>query len=190
MKSVVSQEGKFSTEKEPAPAQNWGNISICFYEFEQKSLSRFILSFFCRPLPQLHTLDMIFAECKQLLDFPIMSKSSLGKWWRKLGYCYRGVKCKCISNLIFILCTKSATLLKTSFWYTATFFKISKNTYFAEHPPRVASNDMIIATASHKLHSDNHFLWKLFLPHSTNVDGPGNYSKTMVQINYWPTTSI
>ena len=162
----------------------WAKIFVSFhFEFLLQTITTITMT----------TLDMIFAECKKLLDFPIMSQSSLGKWWRKLEYCYRGVKCKYISNLIFILCTKSATLWKTSFFYTyfpTTFFKISKNTYFAEHPPRVASNDMIIATATHKLHSGNHFLWKLFLPHSTNVDGSVNYSKTMVQINCWPTTSI
>ena len=45
--------------------------------------------FFCRPSPQFATLDMILKECKQLRDFPVMTKSTLRKWCRKLGFCYR-----------------------------------------------------------------------------------------------------
>ena len=33
---------------------------------------------------------MISAEWKQLPDFQVMSKNTLRKWCRKLGFCYKG----------------------------------------------------------------------------------------------------
>ena len=32
---------------------------------------------------------MVFAECRQLPDFPVMSKDTLSKWSKRLGFCYR-----------------------------------------------------------------------------------------------------
>ena len=54
-------------------------------------MSRLIL-FFRRPSPQLPTFDMILAECKTLLHFPVMSTNTLLKWCKKLGLCYK--RCK------------------------------------------------------------------------------------------------
>lgn len=44
---------------------------------------------------------MVWAECKELPDFPVMSKSiTLLKWCRKLEFCYKhhNKKCKCIKT--------------------------------------------------------------------------------------------
>ena len=32
---------------------------------------------------------MTLAECKQLSDFPVMSKGTLRKGYKKLGFCYK-----------------------------------------------------------------------------------------------------
>ena len=63
----------------------------------------------------LNTLShMILAVNKQLLDFQVMGNSTLCKWCRNLGFCYQwhNKKCKCINDLMLILCLQPATLLK------------------------------------------------------------------------------
>ena len=90
-----------------------------------------------------------------------MSKSILGKWCKELGFCYSGVKYKCISNAILILCNQPVTFLKASFQhscFSVNFCKILKNTCFAEHLQKFASNDIIIVTTSRKIYWNNHFL--------------------------------
>ena len=69
-------------------ARIWVFIDPYFLMF-YALLSYLILSFFLRPSSQLPTLDMILAECKQLPNFAVMSKSTLSKWSRKLGFCYK-----------------------------------------------------------------------------------------------------
>ena len=102
-------------QKEPAPALNWGKKSICLDNLEQRELSRSSLKFLCRPWLQHPTFDMILGECKQLpLTFQL--------WVR--GHCVNGGKtldfvissaikqCKCIKNLMLILCLQPVNLLK------------------------------------------------------------------------------
>ena len=95
--------------------------------------------------PRLLKLDKNFTECKQLPDFPIMSKSKLRQWFRKLGFCYKQ-RSKCTNNLVLVLCLQPPTLLKTRPRHRCLceFCKVFKITYFAEYLCRAATNNMII----------------------------------------------
>ena len=94
--------------------------------------------FFCRPTPQLPTLNIVLnrmsgivfnycTECKQLPDFRFMSKRTLRKLCRKLGFYNKrsNKKCKCINSLVLILCLQPETILKTRLpqrCFLASFF--------------------------------------------------------------------
>ena len=56
---------------------------------DTRFLSRKILSLFRRPSTQVLTLGIKLEECKQLPDFPVMPKSTLRNWCRKLEFCYK-----------------------------------------------------------------------------------------------------
>lgn len=109
-----------------------GKKSIYLYNSKQRSLSRLILrGFFCRSSSQLPISDMIMAEYKQLLDFSVVSNSTLSKWCKKFGVCYKwyNTKCRCNNNLTLILCLQPAALLKTKLWrrcYLANFANFLK----------------------------------------------------------------
>ena len=52
----------FFTHKKAFPSSKTGRKSIYFENFEERSLSCWILSFYRRPSPQLRTLGVILAE--------------------------------------------------------------------------------------------------------------------------------
>ena len=58
MKLWYFKNGNFLHKKDPAPAPNRRRKLVYLGNFEQRSLSCFILSFFQRPSPQIQTLDM------------------------------------------------------------------------------------------------------------------------------------
>lgn len=81
------KECKLLTSKDPAPTLNREKKSI--YLNNPKAPKS----------PKLPTFGMILIECKQILDFPVMNKSTLGKWcfgfvgsiainWQKLKASY------------------------------------------------------------------------------------------------------
>lgn len=95
------------------------------YNFEQRSWSSLILRFFCRPLPQPLTLDMILAEYKPFLDFSVMKRSNwvncpkklrfYYKWWNKKMQVYQ-------NNLRLTLCLNFYILSYYIFQYIFKFF--------------------------------------------------------------------
>lgn len=81
------KECKLLTSKDPAPTLNREKKSI--YLNNPKAPKS----------PKLPIFGMILIECKQILDFPVMNKSTLGKWcfgfvgsiainWQKLKASY------------------------------------------------------------------------------------------------------
>ena len=87
--------------------------------FLAKILVSFDFETSSKPSSQLPTVDVILEECKQLLDLQVVSRRTLSVWCRKLGYCYTCsnarsaiVKCKCINDLMLMMCLSSAILLK------------------------------------------------------------------------------
>ena len=107
---MIFKKAKYENNKHPTPVLNHGRKHIYLDQFELRTLFRFVLSVFHRPTQQLPTLDML-VECKQWLDFPIMSYSTLPKWWRKLEFCYK----RSIINDLLIL-SLQLTTLKTRLW--------------------------------------------------------------------------
>ena len=67
----------------------------------------FDFELFGRPSPKLLTVDMVLAECKQLTDFPVMSKTTLGKLCKIFDFSQkcRNKKCTYINDLMLILCS-------------------------------------------------------------------------------------
>ena len=110
---VVSRRQVFN-KKELAAALNQGRKSTYLDNFEQRYLSPLILRLFCRPSPQLLSLDMILAECKQFLDFLVMSKSILVNSGKSLDFVVSRImkKYNCINNFVLIVCLQPASLLK------------------------------------------------------------------------------
>ena len=104
------KKANFKNQKESPPALNWGGEY--FDNFEQRPSSRLMLSVFGRPSPQLPILDMILAECKQLPEFAVMSKSILRNCCKKLGFCYKRYNKKQLYQPYDVLFFQAATLLK------------------------------------------------------------------------------
>lgn len=104
----ISRTQIFHSKENYAPTLNRGIKSIYPDEFEQRFLSRLILSFFRWTSAQLITLDIILVEWKQFQDLLVMSKNALHKWSRKLGFCISSTinRCQCVFNLVLILCLK------------------------------------------------------------------------------------
>ena len=75
-----------------APALPQGRKSIYLEHFEQRPLSRLILIFVCKQSLQLPTLGMILTELKQLLQFPILSKSTPGNRRENLNFVISGTR--------------------------------------------------------------------------------------------------
>lgn len=63
-----------------------GRPRIKLDEFDQNALSRLILGFYTRKPPELPTLNKIHCEALQLPGFPDMSRTSLFKYIKKLGF--------------------------------------------------------------------------------------------------------
>ena len=135
-------------------------------------MSRKIFRFFRRPSTQYLTLDMILAECKQLPDISVTSKSTMRKRREKLRFCYkwRNKKMHVFQQFDFDVVRPVCDFIKNEtpkhlfsfeFWeifqpatslrariqnmYSCKFCKDFKDTYFARNPRRTASNDMIMA---------------------------------------------
>ena len=73
----------------------------------------------CKQSPQLPTKDTILEECRQLANFPVMSRSTernvVERTWVFLQTVQK--RSKCINDLILTLCIQPATLLKTRLWH-------------------------------------------------------------------------
>ena len=74
------------------PALHQGGKPIYLEHFEQRPLSRLILIFVCKQSLQLPALDMILTELKQLPQFPILSKSTLGNRRENLNFVISGTR--------------------------------------------------------------------------------------------------
>ena len=99
----------------------------------RRILSCLVLRFFHRSSPKLPRLDMISPQCKQVLDFLVMSKNKIHKWCKNLWFCCErcNIKCNCINDLMLMLCLQPAILLNIKFPHTcfllnfANFFIVS-----------------------------------------------------------------
>ena len=108
---VISRRQFFQHKKEPAPAVNWRQKSICLDNVKHRSLSYSDFEFFCRS-----SLDIWYDwQCKQTLDFSVWVKAHCGNDAECLDFVLSDPikKCKCINHLMLILCFQHATLLKT-----------------------------------------------------------------------------
>ena len=111
----VSTRQILNIKKEHAPALNWVTKCVYLDDFQQRSLSHFILSFLRRPFLQPPTLDLILAEYKRLRDFSATSKSTLRKWCRKLAFYNKSGTIKeftCQCSFMWMLRLQPVTLLK------------------------------------------------------------------------------
>lgn len=63
-----------------------GRPTIQLDEFDQRGLSRLILGFYKRNPPVLPTMEKIHAETKEIPGFPSISRGTLFKWIKKLGF--------------------------------------------------------------------------------------------------------
>ena len=75
-------------KKKHSPALNGGRKSYTLTTLSQDPYLIWFLVF-GRSSPQLLAFYMILAEFKQLLEFRVMGKSTLRKWCKKLGFCYK-----------------------------------------------------------------------------------------------------
>ena len=66
-----------------------GRPQILFDDYDDVGLSRLILSFYKRTPPSLPTLDQIYVEALGLPDFPQVSKTTLFRRMKKLGFAFK-----------------------------------------------------------------------------------------------------
>ena len=75
--------------KAPAEKRKRGRKPLVIDDFDQKALSRLVLSFYTRSPPQLPTLDLITEEAKEIPGFPQVSRSTIRKILMSQGFVYK-----------------------------------------------------------------------------------------------------
>ena len=116
MKSLLFQEGNFlSRERTSSSSKSRKRIHLP-RRFLAKILGSFNFEFSLQTIPTILALDMMLEECKELPDFPVMSKSpDCASGAKSLDFVGSGTiqKYKGINSLMPMLCLQPETLLKT-----------------------------------------------------------------------------
>ena len=85
----ISEREVYSLRKKEKPGKSTGRKKIVFDDFNKRALSRLVLGFYRREVPEIPTLEKIYKEASEIPGFPQASESTLLRELKKLGFVYR-----------------------------------------------------------------------------------------------------
>ena len=85
----ISEREVYSVRKKEVPGKSTGRKKIVFDNFNKRALSRLVLGFYRREVPEIPTLEKIHKGASEIPGFPQTSQSTLLRELRTLGFVYR-----------------------------------------------------------------------------------------------------